>query len=115
MMHEALICLSGGFTFLEAGGRVRSHKGLSNLIAAAAKEVRLDRCTAHGLRKARLTAIAESGGTAHAIMAWGGHKTLQEVEEYTRAAQMKMLVSGTEQEQNAVSHADRDTKTKNNR
>ena len=115
-MHESLACLSGAFTIIAtANGRARSHKGLSNLIAAAARDAGLDRCTAHGLRKARLTAIAESGGTAHAIMAWGGHKTLQEVEEYTRAAQMRMLVSGTEQVQNDVSLADPDTKTANNR
>lgn len=110
MLMDALKCLSGGFTFLEARGRARSHKGLSNVIAAAATSAGLDRCTAHGLRKARLTAIAECGGSAHAIMAWGGHKTMQEVEEYTRSAQMKRLVTGREQEQNAVSVLTGDTK-----
>lgn len=59
--------------------------------------------TAHGLRKYRLTTIAEAGGSAHAIMAWGGHKSLDEVAHYTRAAEMKRLISGTEQKQNGVS------------
>lgn len=110
-VHLALECLTGNFTFLATStGKVRSHKGLSNLIAASAIEAGLANCTAHRLRKARLTDIAEAGGTAHAIMAWGGHKTLQEVEEYTRAAQMKRLISGPGTERNVVSRADRDTK-----
>ena len=46
--------------------------------------------------------IAEGGGSAHAIMAWGGHKTLDEVQHYTTSAAMRGLVSGTEQDQNAV-------------
>ena len=53
-------------------------------------------------RKFRLTAIAESGGTAHAIMSWGGHATLSEAEHYTRSANRRALVMGVEQEQNAV-------------
>jgi integrase/recombinase XerD len=110
MLHDALKCLSGGFTFLEARGRARSHKGLSNVISDAAVSAGLHRCTAHGLRKARLTAIAECGGSAHAIMAWGGHKTMQEVEEYTRSAAMKLLVTGREQAKNIVSAVNTDTK-----
>lgn len=114
-VHKAVEHLKGGFTFLAtSNGKVRSHKGLSNVIADAAREAGLHDCTAHGLRKARLTDIAEAGGTAHTIMAWGGHKTLQEVEQYTRAAQMKRLISGTGTERNTVSPADHDTKIAKN-
>ena len=57
---------------------------------------------AKGLRKARLTAIAETGGTPHAIMLWGGHASLAEMEYYTHAAKMRRLDS-QEQERNIVS------------
>lgn len=101
VMHQAIECLAGGFTFLEAHGRVRSVKGIGNVINNAAREAGLTKRTAHGLRKARLTAIAEAGGSAHAIMAWGGHSSMTEVQRYTRAAERKrlILVNGTRTEQ----------------
>ena len=106
-MHGALACLSGGLTFLQtAGGRSRSVKGLGNIINGAAREAELTGRTAHGLRKTRLTMIAENGGSAHAIMAWGGHKTLAEAQRYTQAAELKRLVLGTEQDQNEVNRAE---------
>lgn len=108
-LKEALQVTSGGFTFLEVNGKVRSVKGLGNLIAGSARAAGINK-SAHGLRKSRLTAIAEAGGTAHAIMAWGGHQTLQEAERYTRAAQLKGLVMGERQTGNGVSHAVPDTK-----
>lgn len=58
---------------------------------------------AKGLRKARLTAIAETGGTPHAIMLWGGHASLAEIEYYTHAAKMQRLDS---QEQNETLYHD---------
>ncbi|WP_296222832.1 tyrosine-type recombinase/integrase [uncultured Sphingomonas sp.] len=106
MMHRSLECLSGGLTFLEARGKVRSVKGLGNIINDGARDAGLTNRTAHGLRKARLSKIAESGGSTHAIMAWGGHVTLEEVELYTRAAALKRLVVGQEREQNAVNAPD---------
>lgn len=108
-VKDALRVTSGGFTFLEANGKVRSVKGLGNLIAQSARTAGISK-SAHGLRKSRLTAIAEAGGTAHAIMAWGGHQTLQEAERYTRAAQLKKLVMGGEHMRDGVSPAIPDTK-----
>lgn len=102
MMHEAIACLSGGLTFLEARGKVRSVKGIGNVINDGARAAGLSEKTAHGLRKARLSMIAECGGSAHAIMAWGGHKTLYEAQHYTTSAAMKNLVSGTRTERNEV-------------
>ena len=96
----------GGFTMLEAnGGRSRSAKGLSNLISASARAAGIIGKTAHGLRVARLTAIAESGGTTQAIMSWGGHKTLKEAEHYTLGVDRRRQVVGVEQEQNDVKQA----------
>jgi integrase len=39
--------------------------------------------SAHGLRKARSRLIAEKNGSAHAVAAVTGHKTLSEVQRYT--------------------------------
>jgi integrase len=50
-------------------------------------------CVAHGLRKAAARRLAEAGCSANEIAAVTGHKTLQEVERYTRAADQKRLAS----------------------
>jgi integrase len=47
--------------------------------------------SAHGLRKAGATRLAEAGATDHEIMAWGGWKTLAEVKRYTEAANRKRM------------------------
>lgn len=47
--------------------------------------------SAHGLRKSAARRLAEAGCTAHEIMAITGHKTLSEVDIYTRAANQKDL------------------------
>ena len=49
----------------------------------------LPHCSAHGVRKATSTALAEAGATPHEIMAVTGHQTLEEVERYTKAASRK--------------------------
>jgi len=46
---------------------------------------------AHGLRKAALRRLAEAGCTVHEIMAISGHKTLAEVERYTKAASRALM------------------------
>jgi integrase len=45
----------------------------------------------HGLRKAGATRLAEHGATDLEIMAWGGWKTLAEVQRYTKKANRKRL------------------------
>lgn len=104
ILHQ---CLADrrGFTFLEVNGRVRSFKGLSNLISRAAEDANIIGKTAHGLRATRLTLIAESGGPAHAIMTWGGHKTLSEAEGYTREADRRKVLLGTERNRNPVNRS----------
>jgi integrase len=47
--------------------------------------------SAHGLRKAGATRLAEAGATDHEIMAWGGWTSLKEVQRYTAAANRKRL------------------------
>jgi len=48
-------------------------------------------CKAHGLRKAAARRLAEAGCSTQEIMAVTGHKTLSEVERYTRAAEQERL------------------------
>lgn len=48
-------------------------------------------CTFHGLRKAALTRLADAGCSAHEIAAISGHKSLKEVERYTRKADQAKL------------------------
>ena len=48
-------------------------------------------CKPHGLRKAAARRLAEAGCSASEIMAITGHKTLAEVERYTRPAEQEKL------------------------
>lgn len=57
--------------------------------------------SAHGLRKAKARQLAEAGCTAHEIMAITGHKTLSEVERYTKAANIKLLADSAEAKRKA--------------
>jgi integrase len=50
-------------------------------------------CSAHGLRKAACRRLAEAGCTTHEIMAISGHKSLAEVERYTREAERARLAN----------------------
>jgi integrase len=49
------------------------------------------RCVFHGLRKAALTRLADAGCTTHELAAISGHKTLSELERYTKAADQARL------------------------
>jgi integrase len=51
----------------------------------------VSRLSAHGLRKAGATRLAEAGATDHEIMAWGGWTSMKEVQRYTKAANRKRL------------------------
>src|SRR6516225_5946883 len=48
-------------------------------------------CRLHGLKKAGMTRFADAGATAHELMAISGHKTLSQVQLYTRDANDKKL------------------------
>lgn len=48
-------------------------------------------CSAHGLRKAACRRLAEAGCTVHQIAAISGHRSLSEVQRYTRAADQARL------------------------
>lgn len=85
----------GQLTFVVTqAGQPFTPKGFGNWISAAAKAAGLpEAAAAHGLRKAAARRLAEAGATAHEIMAVTGHRTLKEVERYTREAARKGLAT----------------------
>lgn len=82
-----------GLTLIgDANGRPLKRAALSALMRVAIKGAGLpSRCVSHGLRKAAMRRLAESDATANQIAAVSGHKTLKEVERYTKAADQKKL------------------------
>ena len=90
-------------------GKPRSEKGFSNWISDAAKAAGIPGCSAHGLRKSAARRLAEAGCTVHEIMAITGHKSIKEVERYTRAVEQRasadaamLKVQQTQREQKSV-------------
>ena len=76
-----------GMQHIISDARGRPLRRLTKLIAAAAERAGLPaRCVAHGLRKAALRRLAESGGTTKEIAAVSGHRSLAEIERYTARA-----------------------------
>src|SRR5262249_27789005 len=85
-----------------AYGQPFTVKGFGNMISTAIREAGLPaRCKAHGLRKAAARRLAEAGCSASEIAAITGHKTLAEVERYTRAADQERLARQAIQRQSA--------------
>jgi enterobacteria phage integrase len=85
-----------------AFGERFSVKGFGQMISTAIREAGLpERCKAHGLRKAAARRLAEAGCSASEIAAITGHKTLAEVERYTRAADQARLARQAIQRQSA--------------
>lgn len=75
-------------------GQGYTAKGFSQWVSEAANLAGLPRAaSAHGLRKAAARRLAEAGCSAHMIMSVTGHRSLKEVERYTRAAGQKDLAT----------------------
>jgi integrase len=76
----------------DRAGRPITRAWLSILVQKAAGKAGLPReCVAHGLRKAALRRLAEYGSTTKQIQAVSGHRSLSEVERYTRQAEQQRL------------------------
>jgi integrase len=80
-------------TFLHTErGNMRSKKALGNDFAGWVKLAGLpDQCRLHGLKKGGMRRGAEAGLTSHELMGQSGHKSLAEVERYTKAANKRKL------------------------
>lgn len=73
-------------------GKPHSKKGLGNDFAGWVKLAGLpDQCRLHGLKKGGMRRGAEAGLTSHELMGQSGHKSLAEVERYTKAANKRKL------------------------
>ena len=85
---------TGDLTFLLTNyGKSFTEAGFGGWFRERCDAAGLPHCSAHGLRKAAATALAEAGASAHQLMAWFGWKSLKEAERYTRAANQKKLVA----------------------
>lgn len=79
-------------TFLTtAQGKPFTPAGFGNWFRDVCREAGLPHCSAHGLRKARLRILAELGASANELGAFGGHRTLSEVQRYTLEADQERL------------------------
>ena len=72
-------------------GKPFTANGFGNAFKDWCRQANLPHCSAHGLRKALATRLAERGATPHEIMAITGHQSLEEVERYTRAVRKSRL------------------------
>jgi len=97
-LHPSLTAIidatrSDHLTFLVThhGKPYRSANSFGHRIRLWAREAGLTGCPLHGLRKACCRRLAEAGCTPSEIKAISGHKTLSEVERYTRAADQKLM------------------------
>lgn len=72
-------------------GKPYTPAGFGNAMRDWSDQANLHHCSAHGLRKACATALAEAGATAHEIASVTGHQSLEEIELYTRDANRKRL------------------------
>ncbi|GAC1511426.1 MAG: hypothetical protein NVS1B6_17940 [Steroidobacteraceae bacterium] len=97
-IHQELIAAmkaypAKGLTLIgDANGRPVKRAALSALMRAAIKQAELpSKCVSHGLRKASMRRLAEAGATANQIASISGHKTLKEVERYTKAADQRTM------------------------
>lgn len=91
-LRASIAAAGGTLTYLEtAQGRPYSPAGFGNWFRDRCNEAGLPQCSAHGLRKATATRLADAGATTQQIMAVTGHRSLSEVENYTKAANKKRL------------------------
>ena len=83
---------SAGLTFLTSDrGGAYTVDSFGNRFRAWCRAAGLPQCSPHGLRKAAAARLAELGATAHEIMAVTGHRTLKEVDRYTRSAAQRAM------------------------
>jgi integrase len=93
LLRAMKACEAKGLTLVgDPNGRPLKRAALSALMRQAIKNAGLPkRCVAHGLRKAAMRRLAEADATNKQIAAVSGHKTLREIERYTKAADQKKL------------------------
>ncbi|MFD1988340.1 tyrosine-type recombinase/integrase [Mesorhizobium newzealandense] len=82
----------GDLTFLMTEfNRGFTSNGFGNWFRKRCDEAELPQCSAHGLRKAASSRMADRGATEHQIMSMTGHQTSKEVIRYTKAARQEVI------------------------
>lgn len=86
---------TGSLTYLESEwGKGFTVASFGNWFGLQCRRAGLEGCTAHGLRKAAAVRMAMAGATAHEIQSVTGHKTLSEVQRYTKSVTQSILADG---------------------
>lgn len=81
---------TGTSTFLITKyGKPFTSNGFGNKFRDWCNDAGLPQCSAHGLRKAAASRLAELGCTEQEIMSITGHRTSKEIARYTKAARQK--------------------------
>jgi integrase len=95
-------------------GRGFTAAGFGNWFKDACRSADLPHCSAHGLRKAAATRLADAGCSESEIMAFTGHSSSKEIKRYTAKRDQKRLAEaalrksqGTEGEQTLANPTDR--------
>lgn len=83
------------FLATERGAPFASGTGFYNWFSECAAKAGIPKgMSPHGLRKATARRLAEAGCSPHQIQAITGHKTLSEVERYTKEVEQRRLAKG---------------------
>ena len=91
-LQAEITAAPAGMTYLlTQKGAPFSAAGFTAWFVARAQDAGLADRSPHGLRKAAARRLAEAGCSTHQIAAITGHKTLSEVETYTRDADQEHL------------------------
>lgn len=77
-------------------GASRSKKAAGQWFARAARDAGIEGKTAHGVRKLLAAYMAERGANPEQRMAILGHDTTRQTQEYSRSADARRIISGTE-------------------
>jgi len=89
---------TGDLTYLVTEyGKPFTSNGFGNWFRKKCNEAGLPQCSAHGVRKAAASHLADIGCTVHEIMSITGHDTVTEVQRYTKAAHQKQLAERVRQ------------------
>lgn len=78
------------------GGAPRSHKAAAQWFSRACTAAGLPTLAAHGIRKHRASVFKENGAAPAQRMAILGHETEAEATRYSRSADLRKIISGTE-------------------
>ena len=85
---------TGDLTYLVTSfGKPYTSAGFGNWFRVQCDAAGLPQCSAHGLRKAATSRLADLGCSAWEVKSITGHESISEVERYTKAADQKRLAT----------------------